>query len=183
MLAIIETLEFNNYLQDDISHLIVDLGEKGTSIGYVSGKVLSEVHVLPLGIYHLLQNIRQASGCSYLGAEAVLRSSDEDKHGSDNVIEEGWAELIKQIENSAHYFSESALSRPLKKVYLTGGGSQYPRIQQLMAEQLGLSVEVVDPFRLVDVLDNQVAAEIATQRAAPLMTVAMGLALRGVLRG
>lgn len=55
-------------------------------------------------------------------------------------------ELIDEIRDSITYYSGNDGARPIRRVLLTGGGSQLSDIAEILSTRLGIPVERADPF-------------------------------------
>lgn len=67
----------------------------------------------------------------------------------------------------------------IQKVFLAGGGSKLPGLAEYLANRFEIPVEVLDPFRQIDVDDRKFDPEYMRE-IVPEMAIAVGLALRGV---
>lgn len=88
-------------------------------------------------------------------------------------------EILSEIQRSFDYFRATADDTPIAKIYLSGGTSKIPGIDQVLAQRFELEVEKTNPFKNIQINPQQFdptwLAEIA-----PMMAVVVGLALRKV---
>ena len=87
--------------------------------------------------------------------------------------------LALEMRRSLDFYNSSASEGKIGKVLLSGGGAKIARLPDAVGQRLGVPVEILNPFQKFTYseknLDTPYLAEIA-----PLMTVAMGLAIRKV---
>jgi len=65
-------------------------------------------------------------------------------------------------------------------VFLAGGGAHISDLGERLQDRMGWPVETFDPLRRITIPDGQFDPEYVHQ-SAPESTVAVGLALRGVM--
>lgn len=84
--------------------------------------------------------------------------------------------LVLEVQKAIHAFHQTT-SDPIQAVYLAGGTARIRGLSGVVQEGMNMPVEIMDPFRRVQVDPERFDADfIAT--LAPRMTVAVGLALR-----
>lgn len=75
--------------------------------------------------------------------------------------------------------SASREAGQVQRIFCSGGGSRIPGLADTLAERLGLPVEVADPVRGLKVKEDAFGS-LAVDEVAPLLMLAVGLALRKV---
>jgi type IV pilus assembly protein PilM len=65
----------------------------------------------------------------------------------------------------------------IQRVYCSGGGARIPGLADALSERLRLTVEVADPLKGLRVKDEAFGS-LAVDEVAPLLMLAVGLALR-----
>lgn len=88
------------------------------------------------------------------------------------------AELVTEIRRSLDFYSSRSPQAPVEKVLLAGGTSRLPNFPQFLSNELGLPVELADPFLSVNVAGG-VTAELKS--LAPMFPVALGMGIRDML--
>lgn len=86
--------------------------------------------------------------------------------------------LADEIHLSFNY-CESQLGGSVQKIFLTGGTAKFKGIGKVLSGILGVDVEIWDPTKIL--LVNQDLPREKLIETGPLLTVAVGLALRGKL--
>lgn len=168
--------------------MYVDLGAEGTDVLIVDEGRVRLARAIPIGGDALTRAIADALGLDTFAAEMlkvergrlVLEGEQpgESRAGEVHrailpVVERLTAELRRSLD----FYRARLHGRPLSTVVLTGGTAKLGNVAPYLGAALGLRVEMGDPFRACDVG----AGVPATSRAdiAPVMAVAVGLALRG----
>ncbi|HXH08289.1 MAG TPA: type IV pilus assembly protein PilM [Alphaproteobacteria bacterium] len=108
-----------------------------------------------------------------LGSLAGSRSQPEMLTVLQRVTEEG----IAEIQRSFDFYLASAGDEPIEKVYLSGGCARMKGLAQVLAARLRLPVDMIAPFRQVEVADAHFDGDYVRD-IGPMMAVAAGLALR-----
>ncbi|HSW64897.1 MAG TPA: type IV pilus assembly protein PilM [Dissulfurispiraceae bacterium] len=110
-----------------------------------------------------LKRGESVSGVSSESAEALLNSASD--------------EIYAEIYRTFEYFRGSVSDEGIQRIFLSGGAALMKGFPEMMAERLGVDVEVLDPFKKIKVPDK---AEPTVRSLAPLAVVAVGLALRRI---
>jgi len=79
------------------------------------------------------------------------------------------------VQRTFDYFASTAESERIGKIVLAGGCAQLPGLNEYLASNWGIPVELARPFERIDVAPTY-AEEAAAM--APALAVAVGLALR-----
>lgn len=85
-------------------------------------------------------------------------------------------EIYAEIYRTFEFFKSSISEEEIGRIMLSGGGALLKGFSEMMAERLGINVQITDPFRNIkipDKLDSGYLKEIA-----PIAAVSVGLALR-----
>ncbi|MEW5802760.1 MAG: type IV pilus assembly protein PilM [bacterium] len=88
-----------------------------------------------------------------------------------------YEEIFSEIQRSFDYFHATADNAPITKILLSGGTSKADGIDQALSQRFELEVERVNPFQKIQINPKQFDTNWLTA-VAPMMTVAVGLALR-----
>ena len=105
---------------------------------------------------------RSIAGVSPENAEAALAVAPD--------------EIYTEIYRSFEYFKSSVAEEEVDKVILSGGAALIKKFPEMMAEKLGMQVELADPFKKIKIPQKLGPADI--RKIAPMAAVAVGLALR-----
>ncbi|MCG2711544.1 MAG: type IV pilus assembly protein PilM [Candidatus Omnitrophica bacterium] len=106
-----------------------------------------------------------------------LKHNPKDRYGDlINAIRSVLDSLTSEIQMSFNY-AESQMGGSVQKIFLTGGTAKFKGIDKVLNSILGIDVEVWDPTRILQINPDLPKARLID--AGPLLTVSIGLALRG----
>ena len=117
--------------------------------------------------------------------------SDEGEEGADlhdaatdprvlEVIGQVSDRIISEIGKTFDFYQAQAMRENFDAVFLAGGGAHVTDLAERLQHRLGWTVEVFDPMRRVQIPDGMFDPDYIRD-SGPESTVAMGLALRGVM--
>ncbi|MEJ2683480.1 MAG: type IV pilus assembly protein PilM, partial [Candidatus Sulfobium sp.] len=105
--------------------------------------------------------------------ESVENVAEEDAHA---VIESASEEILGEIVRSFDYYRSATLQEDISEVILSGGCALLKNFASMIAEKAGVETRVVEPFRNIRIPKRFDTVYI--EEMAPIMAVAVGLALR-----
>lgn len=96
------------------------------------------------------------------------------------LLEQFFKETTDQVIETLTYFSDMSEKAVVPGILLSGGYSGLQELPARLADSLKMPVGLVDPFKEITV-PPLVQQDVRFQRALPLLGVAVGVALRGVV--
>ena len=96
-----------------------------------------------------------------------------------NVLKTASESLTIEIGNSLDFFQSTTTYEKISKIYLSGGGSKIKDFDTLLQQQIGVPVEVANPFKKIDYSGKNFDMEYLRE-IGPIMAVGVGLASRKV---
>ncbi|MBU4304655.1 MAG: type IV pilus assembly protein PilM [Candidatus Omnitrophica bacterium] len=106
-----------------------------------------------------------------------LKHNPKDKYGDlINAVRPVFDSLAKELQRSFNY-CESQLGAMVQKVFLTGGTAKFKGVDKVLSSILGIDVEIWDPTLKLQI--NESLEKERLKETGPILTVAVGLALRG----
>lgn len=87
--------------------------------------------------------------------------------------------LATEAQRSYNFFSATYPDRLVTKVYLTGGAAKSTFLKEMLAEKIGVDVELFDPFEGLS-LEERAVDPAVVARHNTAATVSIGLALRNL---
>ena len=130
------------------------------------GRRTTERIASQLGIPELEAERYKRLGATEDPTSAVALRASEDSLG----------ELISEVQASLAFYAEQPGSRHVRRLLVTGGGSQLPGLTLALSDALGIDVECADPFAGVR-LGNTGFEPADLPFLAPYMAAALGVAL------
>jgi len=129
-----------------------------------------------------LPSVEGASAESYAPAELAHVEDDLGVAAMDvyNVIVPVLGELSGETRRSLEYFTGKYPDIPIARIVLLGGGARLKNLDVFLQNEMGIRVTVANPFTHVAVASSNYS-EAYLQQVGPMMTVAVGLALRDLM--
>lgn len=162
---------------------IVDVGADVTNIVVHSQGVPRFVRVLMLGGDDLTDAIAERLGVDHGTAEKnklqMKLASDAmfaDAHPGSRALESAAGQWVEELRQSLDYYSAQEGSVRIRRVILTGGGSQLDGLPQRLATAIRLPVVLASPLHSLKVGKTGLNAD-ELSGAEALMSVPVGLAL------
>lgn len=97
----------------------------------------------------------------------------------ENVLKTASESLAIEIGNSLDFFQSTTTYEKISKIYLSGGGSKIKDFDAILQQQIGVPVEVANPFKKIDYSGKNFDMEYLRE-IGPIMAVGVGLASRKV---
>jgi len=189
-LALVNVLAANR--PDEGCVIVLDLGAKTTSLAIAEGDRIYN-RSIPVAGNTIVKEIASVLGCTPEEAEKVKCekgyvslggvTEDEDKVADSisKVCRSVLTRLNAEVSRSINFYrSQQGGSAPVK-LYLTGGTSMLPQLDQFFAESLGMEVEYLNPLETVAV-GPRVDGTLLEAECAQIATT-IGLALHMTDRG
>lgn len=150
-----------NILKDNLSAFTRDIFKGGNQI---TEEIQRQLHV----DYEEAEKIKvgqKGEGASQSVVENALRSASES--------------LAVEIGNSLDFFQSSTTSQKISKLYLSGGGSKIKDFDIILQQQIGIPVEIANPFKRIEYNEKSFDPEYLREIGS-VMAVGVGLASRKV---
>ena len=88
-------------------------------------------------------------------------------------------DLAQELQKTFDFFQATTSTSKIDHLLLSGGTSRVVNFDTQLKDRFGMPVEVMNPFRQIDITGTSVSAEWLTENA-PNLAVAVGLAIRHV---
>ncbi len=85
--------------------------------------------------------------------------------------------IAGEIQRSMDFYAASSARGKVSRIFLMGGSSKIPTLSNIIESKLDLPVEIVNPFKEIEINQNKFSYE-QIQEVAPSAAVAVGLAMR-----
>lgn len=124
----------------------------------------------------LTEEIQRRYGLSYEEAGLAKKHGGLPDNYVSDVLDPFKKALVQQITRSLQFFSSSSVNSKVGSIVLAGGCASITGIDKLVAQELGISTYIANPF-INMALSNKVKPQ-SLSNDAPSMMIACGLALR-----
>ncbi len=173
--------EINYPLDPEKNVALLNIGASTINLNILKGGISVFTRDSSVGSSVQTEALQKELALSFEDAEAA-------KHGEipegtlqedvDAVISAASEDIVNEVNRSLDYFRGAFMHEEIHQVLLSGGCALVRGFPQLLSDAIGIEVELMDPFRNIDIprgVDKDRIREIA-----PLMAVATGLALRRI---
>ncbi|MBN1008650.1 type IV pilus assembly protein PilM [Amphritea pacifica] len=155
---------------------LVDIGASTLTLNvFKNGKIVYD-REQAFGGNDLSNIIHQQSGLEAGEVEHLLRSGELSEELKQSVVLPFRSTVSQQVSRSLQFFYSSGPHNELSKLYILGGTAAIDGLAEQMQAEVGVAVEVANPFVGMD-LDSKINAGRLSQDA-PTLVKACGLALR-----
>ena len=169
-----------NYDQDEDVVALVNAGASSMNINIIKGGISVFTRDIQVGGNTFNHEIQKQLGLTDQEAEKVKLGGglpEVDATDVTTVLQETMDHLSQEIQRSLDFYSATSSDDKIQKVYLSGGVAKTPGCLDSLQRRLGVSVELLDPFRRIIVDKNNFDMEYI-QAVSPFFALGVGLATR-----
>ncbi|MCK5406840.1 MAG: type IV pilus assembly protein PilM, partial [Candidatus Krumholzibacteria bacterium] len=160
---------------------LVNIGSDVTNINIVQNNIPYFTRDLSVGSNVFIEAIQRSIGVDFEEADAMLsgEAEIEDEERFHSIIAEAADEISMGIERSLSFLKTAGDAEQIDEVILSGGGARIPGLKEILSEKHEIEFKVNDAISEIGRTDNLFEdAGDDMERVGPLLTVALGLALR-----
>jgi type IV pilus assembly protein PilM len=174
-LALVNAVLFNEDIERDEFVVLMDIGDKNTTLSVYSEEGQFFVRNIMISGNDFTDDIMKGNGLSYVDAEMFKRN--EDSVALIETIKPSLDNLVREVRRSLTFYENQAKIKGFSKIFLTGGSAPLKGLDGHLSTELGLPVEILNPFRRI----NVERASLLTPFGDDLckLALAVGLATRG----
>ncbi|MBW6512535.1 MAG: pilus assembly protein PilM [Desulfuromonadaceae bacterium] len=178
--ALENAFEANYSVAEDEIVALINMGSEAMNVNVLKGGASVFTRDIQSGGKLYDEEIQKRFGLSAEDAERAKLG--EEVGGADpaevrQVIDETTENLTQEAQRSIDFFSATSADEKVQKVYIAGGVAKVPNVVEMLAEKLGVPVEVIDPFKQIAVDESSFDLDYVAD-VAPMYVVAVGLAMR-----
>lgn len=160
---------------------LINIGSDVTNINIIQDHIPYFTRDLSVGSNVFIEAIQRNLGVDFEQADAMLcgETEIEDLERSEGVIAEAAEEISMGIERSISFLKTAGDAEQIDEVILSGGGARIPGLKEILSEKHGMEFKVNQAISRIERTDNLFEdAGDDMEKVGPLLTVALGLALR-----
>jgi type IV pilus assembly protein PilM len=162
---------------------LLNVGASTSNINIVDGARSVFTRDVSFGGNQYTAALQKEFGLTFEQAEQLkcagkLAGDSEPRHLAP-VFESVSDTLVLEVQKTFDFYRATSDNGQVQKILLSGGGSKLPNIADFLAENFGIPVEFLDPFRKIKINGRRYDTDYLSA-VVPEMAVAVGLALRGV---
>ncbi|KPJ99136.1 MAG: pilus assembly protein PilM [Desulfobacterales bacterium SG8_35] len=175
----LENIYDANYSLDE-NVALVDIGATKMSINIVSQGISVLARDVVVGSRQLTDQIQNRFSVTTDEAEGLkmgYEPVEEKQKDLDEIFGNTCAQWALELKKAIDLYYTNNPDTALNKIILSGGGSKVQGLDQFFAEEIGLEVETLNPFKKIESDTKNIDQEYL-QYIGPEMAIALGLAIR-----
>jgi len=180
--ALENMLAINYETGEETTVAVANVGATVTNIDIIKNNTSAFTRDIFKGGNQITEEIQRQMHVDHEEAEKIKVGAKVDL-GSQSIIQDvlkiASESLAAEIGNSLDFFQSTTTYEKVGKLYLSGGGSKIKGFDSIVQQQIGLPVEVVNPFKKIDYSGSDFDPEYLRE-IGPIMAVGVGLASRKV---
>ena len=180
--ALENMLAINYEVDKEEAVAMANVGASITNINIVKNNISGFTRDIFKGGNQITEEIQRQLHIDYEEAEKIKVGSKVDVTSQSiiqNVLKTASDSLAVEIANSLDFFQSTATYEKINKLYLSGGGSKIKDFDIILQQQIGIPVEISNPFKRVEYSEKNFDLEYLRE-IGPVMAVGVGLASRKV---
>jgi len=180
--ALENMLAINYEVAKEETVAIVNVGASVTNINIIKNNISAFTRDIFKGGNQITEEIQRQLHVDHEEAEKIKVGSKVDLASQsviENVLKTASESLAVEIGNSLDFFQSTTTYEKIGKFFLSGGGSKIKDFDMTLQQQIGIPVEIVNPFKKVEYSGKNFDLEYLRE-IGPIMAVGVGLASRKV---
>jgi type IV pilus assembly protein PilM len=178
--ALMNAYEFNYEPEEDAIAALLNIGASSMTMNIVRGTEFLFTRDIATGGEQYTEFLQRDLGIDRDEAEEYKQMVDVPFEMEDqvrSVLRSVSENMALEIEKTLEYFKTTTYSKDIESLYICGGASKTEGLQAYLSETLQFPVEMLDPFRKVEVNGAGDLLDDAEHSGADF-AVAVGLAMR-----
>ncbi len=180
--ALENMLGINYELEKDEVVAIANIGASITNINIIKNNTSAFTRDIFKGGNQITEEIQRQLHIDFEEAEKIKIGSKVDMASQTvihNIIKEASESLAIEIGNSLDFFQSTTTYEKIGKLFISGGGSKIKDFDIVLQQQIGIPVEIINPFKKIEYSEKNFDMEYLRE-IGPIMAVGVGLASRKV---
>ena len=178
--AVQNAFEINYEVGNEDVLALINIGASVLNINIVKNGITLFTRDVQMGGNLYNEEIQKQLGVSGVEAESMkILASEVDYPGLREVITKVNDSITQEIRRSLDFYNSTANDDRIVKMYVSGGGSKVYNLIPMISSKIDMDVHIIDPFANLKISDKEFDPEYIKE-ISPLMTVAVGLAMRRV---
>jgi type IV pilus assembly protein PilM len=180
--ALENMLAINYEIEKEEPIAVANVGASITNINIIKNNVSAFTRDIFKGGNQITEEIQRQLHVDHEEAEHIKVGTKVDLTSQpiiQNVLKAAAESLANEIGNSIEFFQSTTTYEKIAKLYLSGGGSKIKDFDIVLQQQIGIPVEIVNPFKKIDYSGRNFEMEYLRE-IGPIMAVGVGLASRKV---
>ena len=175
--AVQNALEANyDFTPEDVV-TFVNIGAERTNVSIVKDGIPHFTKDLSLGGHTVAEALQREHGLSHDEALKALKGESESTYNIPRLVQVACDDLVVTLDRALAYLKTSNEAEGLTKIFISGGGSHLQGLKELLVDKFNVPTEIANPVSRLN-CDSSLFEAGDPSKEAPVLTVAIGLALR-----
>lgn len=169
----------NYEVEPDRNIALLNIGGSTINLSILKGGISVFTRDSSLGSNLHTEALQREFNLTYENAERLKRGESVENVSSEDaaaVIEQASEEILNEIIRSFDYYRSTTMHEDINEVLLSGGCALMKNFASMIQDKSGIETRVAEPFRNIKIPKRFDTSYI--EEMAPMMAVAVGLALR-----
>ena len=161
---------------------LVNIGASVTNVNILSGANTIFWRDISFGGNQYTDAIQKQMSLSFEQAEALKKGESSGEQSLQDILpilRSVSDDLAQELQKTFDFFLATTSTERIDQLFLSGGSSRVVNLDTQLKERFNIPVEILNPFRQIDIAGAPVSGEWLTDNA-PSLAVAVGLAIRHV---
>ncbi|HEY3170175.1 MAG TPA: type IV pilus assembly protein PilM [Thermoanaerobaculia bacterium] len=161
---------------------LVNIGASVTNVNILSGPNTVFWRDISFGGNQYTDAIQKQLSLSFEQAESLKKGERAGNHSVHEILpimRSVSDDLSQELQKTFDFFLATTSTQKIDQLLLSGGSSRVVNFDTQLKDRFGMHVDVMNPFRQVDITGSSVSPEWLSENA-PSLAVAVGLAVRHV---
>ena len=180
--AVQNAFEANYPLEPNKVVALVNVGASVTNVNILSGPSTVFWRDISFGGNQFTDAVQKQLSLSFDQAEGLKKGERAGDHSVQEILpilRSVTDDLAQELQKTFDFFLATTSTAKIDQLLLSGGSARIVNFDTQLKERFGMAVEVMNPFRQIDISGSSVSEEWLTENA-PSLAVAVGLAVRHV---
>jgi type IV pilus assembly protein PilM len=162
--------------------VLINVGSSVTNINVIANGISTFTRDISIGGGQFTDAIQKALNVSYDEAEALKLGGNQDTDAVvpqevERVLQAESEAIANEIQRSLDFYAATSADAHITRIFMSGGSAKIPALIKTIERRTSVPVELVNPFRNIDISGKGLDAEYL-KNIAPMAAVVVGLALR-----
>ena len=161
---------------------LVNIGASVTNVNVLSGANTIFWRDISFGGNQYTDAIQKQLSLGFEQADTLKKGEISGEHSLQEILpilRSVSDDLAQELQKTFDFFGATTSTEKIDQLFIAGGCSRIVNLDRQLKDRFGMPVEIINPFRQIDVSGSAASAEWLNENA-PTLTVAVGLAVRHI---
>jgi len=161
---------------------LVNIGASVTNVNVLSGSNTIFWRDISFGGNQYTDAIQKQLSLGFEQAEVLKKGESSGDHSMQDILpilRSVSEDLAQELQKTFDFFIATTSTEKIDQIFIAGGSSRVVNLDSQLKERFGIPVEIMNPFRQIDISGSAVSPEWLTENA-PSLAISVGLAVRHI---